>query len=142
MSIHPKVNGAYKEMTNCKVKVGGAWKQAEKILTKVNGVWKECWVNLALDTIINYGITNIPLKVSGLYMRLYGLSITIKSISDGKVLQTITEEDTGEIISKNYSLTNGGSLSISTGDDRKSLDFEFWQSGSTAEVKIKKIELS
>ena len=141
MSIHPKVNGAYKEMTNCKVKVAGAWKQAEKIYTKVNGVWKECWANLEIDTIINYGITNVPVKSSGVYMRLYGLSITIKSTSDGKVLQTITEEDTGTIISKNYSLTNGGSFSISTGDDRKSLDFEFWQSGAYAEVKIRKVEL-
>ena len=43
MSIHPKVNGAYKAMTDCNVKVAGAWKQAEIILTKVNGVWKEAW---------------------------------------------------------------------------------------------------
>ena len=142
MSLHPKVNGAYKELTNCKVKVAGAWKQAETIYTKVNGVWKECWANLAIDTIINYGITNIPVKDSGRFMRLYGVTITITRISDGKVLQTITEEDTGEIISQNYSLKDGGNLSITAGDDEKSLDFEFWQSGSQAEVKIKKVALS
>ena len=142
MAIYPKVKGAYKEMTDCKVKVKGAWKQGAKMLTKVKGAWKECWVNLELDTIINYGITNIPVKSEGLYMRLYGLYITIKSTSDGKVLQTITVEDTEECLSLNYALNGGGSLSISTGNDRNSLDFELWQSGAKAEVKIKKIELS
>lgn len=45
MAIYPKVNGAYKEMTDCKVKVGGAWKQARTVYTKVNGVWKKVWTN-------------------------------------------------------------------------------------------------
>ena len=143
MSISVKVNGAYKEMSDCKVKVAGAWKQAAAVYTKVNGVWKEVWTNLAVDMVLEYGvITELPLKTSGLYIRLYGVSITIKRKSDGAVLQTITEEDTGTMLSKTYSLKDGGSLSISSNDNRNGLEFEFWQSGSVAEVKIRKAILT
>lgn len=43
MPLSSKVQGAHKEMTDCKVKVGGEWKQALEALVKVDGKWKEVW---------------------------------------------------------------------------------------------------
>lgn len=48
MPLFAKVQGAHKEMTDCKVKVGGEWKKALEVLVKVNGKWKEVWSNFAL----------------------------------------------------------------------------------------------
>lgn len=65
MAIYPKVNGAYKEMTDCKVKVAGVWKQAKTIFTKVNGVWKEAWRNSTVIVVTESGNSaafTIPIK--------------------------------------------------------------------------------
>ena len=62
MSLHPKVKGTYKEMTDCKGKVAGAWKQAVKMLTKVNGVWKEAWNSSTIVHIEKFQMFNIPIK--------------------------------------------------------------------------------
>lgn len=142
MAIYPKVNGSYKEMADCKVKVNGAWKQAAKVLAKVDGAWREVWSNLAVNTVIYYGISDIPLKSTGLYMRLQGLSITVKSTSDDSIIKVITEEDTGSILSKSYALPDGGQLLISINNNSNGLEFELWSSGTKAEIKIRKAELT
>jgi len=53
MAIFPRVSGAYKEMTDGKVKVGGAWKQAVEVFEKVNGAWKSAWNNVAIYIVCN-----------------------------------------------------------------------------------------
>ena len=45
MPLFAKINGAHKEMTDCKVKVGGEWKQALEVLVKVDGKWRNVWSN-------------------------------------------------------------------------------------------------
>ena len=85
MAIYPKVNGAYKTATNCKVKVAGAWKQAQKIYTKVNGAWRECWRNSTVIVVKNNNSFNIRItgydgtlvqnvEIRNLNLRLYNKS--------------------------------------------------------------------
>jgi hypothetical protein len=140
MSIHPKVNGSYKEMATCKVKVGGAWKQAAKVLAKVDGAWREVWSNLAVNTVIYYGISNIPVKGTGIYMRLRGLTITVKNASNDSIIKVITDDDTGLLSSVTYALPDGGQLLMSV--NGTNLKVELWSSGTKAEIKIREAELT
>lgn len=136
MSLHPKVKGAPKEMTDGKVKVAGAWKQDAKILTKVKGAWKECWVNLAVNMILNYGIQSIPLEGSTNYVRIIGLSIVAKNKVSGEIVMTYEKEEQ-ETGSFTLALPNGQLLFKVRGNE---LQIELWSSSETVELKIKKIE--
>lgn len=136
MSLHPKVKGTYKEMTDCKGKVAGAWKQAAAIYTKVNGVWKECWVNLAVNMILNYGIQSIPLEGTTNYVRLIGLSIVAKDKVSGEIVNTYEKEEQ-ETGSFTLALPNGQLLFKVRVNE---LQIELWSSSETVELKIKKIE--
>ncbi len=79
MAIYPKVNGAHKEMTDCKVKVAGAWKQAKLLFTKVNGVWKAVWTNgieIFTDTLEGVTIEKTFNKItSSVYFRNIKLTL-------------------------------------------------------------------
>lgn len=136
MSLHPKVKGAPKEMTDGKVNVKGAWKQAAKILTKVNGAWKECWANLAVNMVLNYGIQSIPLEGTTNYVRLIGLSIVAKDKVSGEIVNTYEKEEQ-ETGSFTLALPNGQLLFRVRVNE---LIIELWSSAETVELKIKKIE--
>ena len=85
MSIHPKVNGEYKETSACYVKVGGAWKKAKKLFVKVDGVWKEGWRGSTTIVVKSTNQFTIPIKgydgttvrnveIRNLNLRLYNKS--------------------------------------------------------------------
>jgi hypothetical protein len=43
MTIHTKVSGAWRSVTQPKLKFGGAWRDASVMYTKVGGVWRKTW---------------------------------------------------------------------------------------------------
>ena len=56
MSIHTRVGGAWKNVSEAYVKVGGAWKRCQNVYVKANGVWKPLLtfsVSAALPTLTN-----------------------------------------------------------------------------------------
>lgn len=56
MSIHTKVGGAWKNVSEAYVKVGGAWKRCQNVYVKANGVWKPLLtfsVSTALPSLTN-----------------------------------------------------------------------------------------
>lgn len=56
MSIHTRVGGAWKTVSDAHVKVGGAWKRCQNIYVKTNGVWKPLLtfsVSASLPTLTN-----------------------------------------------------------------------------------------
>lgn len=89
MSIHPKVNGAYKEMTDCKVKVAGEWKQAQTIYTKVNGVWKEVWRNSTVITLT---------KATTFTLQIQGASGTVKKAEIKNLKLRLYRKNTNELL--------------------------------------------
>ena len=105
MAISPKVNGAYKEMTDCKVKVAGAWKQAKKVFTKVGGVWKECWNKSTVAALANGEHLIIPVRnysASSTKSTLKGVKIRIYEKNTGKLLAEKVVGDY-EVIHSTYS---------------------------------------
>ena len=111
MSIHPKVNGAYKEMTNCKVKVAGAWKDAQTIYTKVNGVWEYAWqktTKLFLNVVEYAYVTprNVPSTPS--YATFKDVKVYLHRSSTGELLAT---KDVGNV-KVTYGSSNSASITI------------------------------
>lgn len=45
MTMHTKVGGAWKDITEAHTKVGGSWKEITEGWTKVGGVWKQFYAN-------------------------------------------------------------------------------------------------
>ena len=43
MTIHTKVSGSWKEVSQPSVKVSGAWKNCTGVYTKISGAWKTVW---------------------------------------------------------------------------------------------------
>lgn len=96
MPLKTKVDGAIKEMVNCKVKVGGAWKQGVEVLTKENGVWKKVWRNSTVVIINGKEELTFPIK----NYKGYGAEVLIKNVKlrlyySDKTL--ITEQYLGDV---------------------------------------------
>ena len=47
MTIHTKVSGSWKEVSQPSVKVSGAWKNCTGVYTRVSGAWKTVWEAVA-----------------------------------------------------------------------------------------------
>lgn len=57
MTVHVKVDNAYKTIDDCKVNIGGIWKKVRNIYTNVDGVWKNTW-ELAIPAVGNFETDN------------------------------------------------------------------------------------
>lgn len=114
MAIYPKINGSYKEMTDCKVKVDGAWKQAKTIYAKVNGEWKEVWNSSIIVRLDKFLMFNIPIKgydgtggavIKNVRLRLFN------NYTNG-VNECVAEEYFGDV-----TIAKGGSRTLEITDD-------------------------
>lgn len=156
MPLFAKVQGAHKEIVDCKVKVGGEWKQALEMLVKVDGKWKVAWGNDIIDVNVFYSTTasyhlveekydNLPHSVAfvGLEISVYGANNTLLMRSTMG-----TDEEPEEIGSASYNLYNDtetlGEFAILVNRDAGQIEYSFYRTSSTAiriEVKIEKILL-
>mgnify|MGYP003293438280 CR=1 FL=1 len=152
--ISPRINGAYKEMTDGKVKAGGAWKQSLLVYTKVNGAWEVVWGKDILDLNVFYSTTAsyhlVEEKYDNLphYVAFVGLEITVYG-SNNTVLTRVTEgteEEPALIGSASYNLYNDtetlGEFAILVNRDAGQIEYSFYRTSSNAkriEVKIEKI---
>ena len=93
MPLFAKVQGAQKEMTDCKVKVGGEWKQALEMLVKVGGKWKSFWSNVAIyiESNTSYEMFELHYDVMDETVHLENLVVAVYDRND-KLITTMTWE--------------------------------------------------
>ena len=155
MPLFPKISGAHKEMTDCKVKVGGEWKQALEVLVKVGGKWKTVFLSnfIALSVVhtttaryeeFEDSYDNVPN-----YAAFVGLEMSVFD-TNGNLLarDTLGTNEEPEIISSaSYSLYDADNMyaTISVYVDklnsaiRYTISREAGSSAAKIEIKVKKI---
>ena len=142
MAIYPKVNGSYKEMTDCKVKVDGAWKQANTIYTKVNGVWKEAWNASTIVRVDKQKMFTIPIKdydgTSGAVIKNVTLRL-FNNYTNG-VNECVEEKHFG-----NVTIAKSGSKTLEITDDgdyswRVSVSIDIYNSNVRINVTVMPME--